>query len=140
MSQSFYFQTVINDAYDKYLKETSGQTSLRKFAKIVGLNSGNLSQILRGQRGLRPANAIKVADNLKLDSSERARFLKSLSEYKGRGLREPCQETLFVVKAHSTLLPQVKSLMENFEKDLRVLTESQTETSDLVLMLELYKS
>lgn len=141
MSNQFYFQQVIREAYDKYLQENPGQASLRKFAKIMGLNSGNLSQILRGQRGLRPLNAAKVADNLKLNSFERTRFMRSLSEYKGRNLGAQSQETLLMLKVHNKHLPEVKRLAQHFESEIRKLTvDHEPHDSGIMVALELYNS
>ena len=140
MSQQFYFQQVIREAYDKYLQENQGQASLRKFAKIMGLNSGNLSQILRGQRGLRPLNASKVADNLNLDSFERTRFMRSLSEYKGRNLGAQSQETLLMVKVPNKHLPEIKRLAQNFETEVRKLIDQEPHDNGLMVALELYNS
>jgi transcriptional regulator with XRE-family HTH domain len=134
----FYFQQAIQEAYDKYLQENQGQASLRKFAKLMGLNSGNLSQILRGQRGLRPLNATKVVDNLKLNSFERTRFLRSLAEYKGRNLGAQSQETLLMLKVPDKYLPEIKKLAENFETEVRKFESLDPQGSNVFVALELY--
>jgi hypothetical protein len=105
----------------------------------MGLNSGNLSQILRGQRGLRPLNATKVAENLKLSSFERTRFLRSLSEYKGRNLGAQRQETLLMLKVPDRYLPEIKKLALRFEAEIRQYEEREPQdSSNVFVALELY--
>lgn len=81
---TYYFQTVIKTAFDKYLQEAAPNGTLRKFSKNLGLNSGAISLILRGKRGLNYEAAEKVVTSLGLTIEQKNSFMRSLAEYKGR--------------------------------------------------------
>lgn len=82
----FYFQSVMWEAYQAYLRESQDRASLRGFAKTIGLNSGTLSLIFKGRRSLNNRNASKVADLLKLNSAEKELFVRSVALYKSKSL------------------------------------------------------
>ncbi len=88
MPLEFHFQKVLKEAFEVYCKNSGEDPSLRGFAKHLGINSGTLFLIFKGQRSLNTVNAKKVADRLALNPLQRKAFLQSIAEYKGRKLQD----------------------------------------------------
>lgn len=86
--KGFFFQTFLRKELEKYLSSDISSPSLRKFSTKLGVNSGTLSKVLSGQRGLNAENTARIIKSLNITEVEKNLFLKSIVEFRSKHFTE----------------------------------------------------
>jgi hypothetical protein len=134
-NESFYFQRILQRYFDRYLQEAQGSASLRKFAEKIGVNAGNLLHVMKGRRGMHTASAVRIAENLGLSQFEKACFLRSIADFKGRNLNQKSSATKITVHVRLDQISQLKQLTAQFEADLLRLSQNCGEEPSITIEL-----
>lgn len=86
--------------------------SLRSFAKRIGISSGPLTEILKGQRRVSRKIAEKIVVNLQLDPSERANLLRNFPEKLKRNSNLAPDRNKYLVETMKLSSEQFKTISD----------------------------
>lgn len=136
MSESLpFYRRILVDEFEARQKRNPGY-SLRAYARDLELPPSNISEILRGRRGLSPQSGTEIAKLLQLSEEETHWFIRSIEAHHARDSRrrQNAREELKSINARNGLdelsLERFKIIKDWYHFALLELTDLEDFSSD----------
>ncbi|MGE3608197.1 MAG: DUF4423 domain-containing protein [Bacteriovoracaceae bacterium] len=138
MNEQVLFQNFLQKKLIE-LQAKNPSYSLRAFSQKVGLASGPMTEILKGQRRVSRKVAEKIVTNLALDPSERAELLKNFPEKLRRNSKISPDRNQYLVETMKLSSEQFQAISNWLHLAILSLMRTRSFKSDVSWMAKRFK-